>query len=320
MANKIEKVPFFSLNLQEFLSLALETLLEDLQGQVAYWFVHNNETDFWLRAGYRSDTTVCFSQGQKPFYAQQEINNIRDFAHKMNDITFMKKSQLKEWNTKSFSSAMVIPIMSGSERLATIVIFNIQRELNLSQFKRKLSLFIRQIQITLRSLQNESLAYIDDLTRLYNTRAFDIFLDQSFDRAKRFALCFSVLIIDIDYLKKVNDTYGHLTGSQLLREVAKIVRSSCREKDKVFRYGGDEFAVILESSDAKSAHVIAERMRIKIEDTVFEVQKHLKIKITVCIGIASYPENASRKKDLIQLADQAMYSAKNSHRNTVSLA
>ena len=98
------------------------------------------------------------------------------------------------------------------------------------------------------------------------------------------------------------------------------MRSSCREKDKVFRYGGDEFAVILESSDAKSAHVIAERMRSKIEDTVFEVQKHLKIKITVCIGIASYPENASKKKELIQLADQAMYSAKNSHRNTVSLA
>lgn len=320
MATQITKVPFFSLNLQEFFSLALETLLEDLEGKVAYWFIHPENTEFWDDSGSKIKDVTCYATGNKSFFTKTELTSIKNNVQGISDISLLDQTDLARWNVSSPTTLLVIPIISEGERLATIVVFNIRSTFNLDLFKRKLSLFIRQIQITLRSLQKQSLAFVDDLTGLYNVRAFNFFLDDYFAKAKRFGLYFSVLFIDIDYLKKVNDTYGHLTGSQILREMAKIIRYSCREKDRVFRYGGDEFAVILDNSNAKRAQIIAERIRSKIEDTVFEVKKHLKIKITVCIGIASFPEHASKKEDILQLADQAMYSGKYAHRNTVFLA
>ena len=320
MATQITKVPSFSLNLQEFFSLALETLLEDLDGKVAYWFIHPENTEFWDDSGSKIKDVICYANDNKSFFTKTELASIKNNIQSISDISLLDRADLNKWNVFSPTTLLVIPVISEGERLASIVVFNIRDKFNLNLFKKKLSLFIRQIQITLRSLQKQSLAFIDDLTGLYNFRAFNFFIDDFFVKAKKFGLHFSVLLIDIDYLKKVNDTYGHLTGSQILREMAKMIRYSCREKDKVFRYGGDEFAVILDNSNAQSAQVIAERIRSKIEDTVFEVKKHLKIKITVCIGIASYPEHASKKEDILQLADQAMYSGKFAHRNTVFLA
>ena len=113
------------------------------------------------------------------------------------------------------------------------------------------------------------LIYTDDLTGLYNHRYLQLALEQEIRRSERYGLEFSVVFIDLDYFKNVNDTHGHLAGSRSLREVATLLRQSVREVDMVFRYGGDEFTALLVETDNRGAAVVAERIRRAIERHTF---------------------------------------------------
>jgi len=162
------------------------------------------------------------------------------------------------------------------------------------------------------------LVYSDDLTGLYNHRYLHIALEQEIRRSERYDLEFSVAFIDLDLLKQVNDRFGHLAGSSVLREVGALLRNCVRDADLLFRYGGDEFTALLVETDRRGAKVVAERIRRAIEEHTFVLSDNSTWKMTATVGYATFPIHAKTKQELIELADQAMYQAKRTRNATCS--
>jgi diguanylate cyclase (GGDEF)-like protein len=187
-----------------------------------------------------------------------------------------------------------------------------------------INFFQRQARLALinaeRSAQAQSLIYIDDLTKLYNGRYLNVVLDREMKRSERYRNFFCVLFMDIDFFKRVNDAHGHLVGSRVLVEVGAVLRACVRDSDTVVRYGGDEFVVLLVETNADEAMIVAERMRKMVEAEPFVKEAGLEVRLTISIGIAAFPEHATTKQNLLNLADQAMYRGKESTRNVVYLA
>ena len=178
----------------------------------------------------------------------------------------------------------------------------------------------RHLGIALQNLgklrQVENLAFLDDLTHLYNRR----YLDLALERAVAGGRPFTVLFLDLDHFKTVNDTHGHLAGSHLLVEVARVLRSCVRDEDVVVRYGGDEYVVLLVGIDSGGALKVAERIRRAIEDHRFLSRAGARVRVTSSIGLASFPEHADSKTSILDFADRAMYRGKRSTRNVVYMA
>jgi len=166
----------------------------------------------------------------------------------------------------------------------------------------------------------EDLAYLDDLTHLFNVRYLDLVLDRKINDCRGQKGSFSLLFLDLDYFKSVNDTHGHLVGSKLLVEVARIVKGCVRDDDVVVRFGGDEYVILLHGTDSGGALKVAERIRRTIETHHFLSREGFGLSVTTCIGVASFPEHAQDKATLLDLADRAMYRGKKSTRNVIYIA
>lgn len=160
----------------------------------------------------------------------------------------------------------------------------------------------------------------DDLTRLYNARYLYESLDAEIRRARRYSSAVSVVFIDLDGFKSVNDVYGHRAGSFTLTEVAQLLVASVRESDFVARYGGDEFVLMLPETASQAAMQMAERVRAAIARHRFTGNVGAEIHLTASFGVVSYPEHAAIAEKLIELADAAMYEAKQHRKDSVQLA
>lgn len=158
--------------------------------------------------------------------------------------------------------------------------------------------------------QREENAYRDELTGLYNRRAFNQEIPKEMERFRRFGHPFTLLMLDLDHFKDFNDTFGHSAGDQALRDIAQILGETARLLDSAVRYGGEEFAVILPQTTREEAVSVAERIRLAVQKhhIVFADQK-LPV-ITVSIGLACFPIDALDMASLVQRADQALYQAK----------
>lgn len=163
------------------------------------------------------------------------------------------------------------------------------------------------------------LATIDGLTGLHNHRAFQERIETEIERAKRFGSKVSLLMMDIDFFKKLNDTYGHSTGDEVLRRIGCKIVDNIRNIDFAARYGGEEFAVVLPETPIEGARITAERIRESIRDYRISQGKNL-ISVTVSIGVATFPDNASSRVELIEKADTALYQAKKEGRDRVCIA
>jgi diguanylate cyclase (GGDEF)-like protein len=168
--------------------------------------------------------------------------------------------------------------------------------------------------------KSQELIHIDDVTGLYNQRKLYKDLQSLVDKFQSEKDPFCVLFIDIDHFKRVNDNYGHLVGTKLLENVANDVKSLLRDSDYSYRYGGDEFVVILTNSDGQSGKVVGERILKKIKscEYTFDIREETKsIKLSVSIGVAEFPTDAKNAEEVLAIADRMMYEAKESGRGLV---
>jgi len=172
----------------------------------------------------------------------------------------------------------------------------------------------------------KSLVHIDDVTGLYNQRKFLKDIDDSIIKFEETGEVFSVIFIDIDHFKSVNDGHGHLVGTQLLSDVANVLKRVVRESDLSYRYGGDEFVIIVPTCDAKNAKEVGLRILNGISKEEFYVSEEKGIngshtfKLSVSVGVATYPEDAKTRVEIISFADKMMYKAKQSGRGKVCCA
>jgi diguanylate cyclase (GGDEF)-like protein len=159
----------------------------------------------------------------------------------------------------------------------------------------------------------------DSLTGLYNRKHLMETLDKEVSRSQRHNHSFSFLVVDIDHFKKYNDTYGHLAGDEVLRRLASVFTGSIRSSDYAARYGGEEFIIILPETGIEQGVEAAERIRTKVAEEAFAGEGEL-IKVTISVGVSSYPENGEDAESVIRNADAALYEAKELGRNRVVLA
>jgi two-component system cell cycle response regulator len=165
----------------------------------------------------------------------------------------------------------------------------------------------------------EQLASTDALTSCLNRRALADALERELDRARRYSLVLSILMVDIDHFKWINDSMGHLVGDQVLRQLGDLLRREVRSVDAVARYGGEEFVIVLPETGAHGALVFAERMRARIQQFSFGTPEQL-VRVTVSIGVASFPDQKVSSPDtFLATADSALYRAKADGRNLVRL-
>ena len=162
------------------------------------------------------------------------------------------------------------------------------------------------------------LSETDELTGVLNMRAFGAVAERIFRQAERYARPFSVLMIDSDHLKSVNDTLGHEAGNRLLKLTVQCIQSQLRQTDVVARYGGDEFVVVLPETPSNGAVGVAERIRKSIQSSPLTTRDK-KVALTVSIGIAGYPNQGHDLDTVVERADHAMYASKNAGKNRITL-
>lgn len=216
-------------------------------------------------------------------------------------------------------SVIVIPLITQNKEFGWFCVFSAREELAGAEMD-FLGLFAKQIEmaITIADLFQavRDQAVTDALTGLYNRRYFEEALEKEVQRAKRQQQPFSVIGIDLDFLKKINDTHGHFYGDLAIKTIADVLKANARSVDVPARIGGEEFDVLLPGISSDGAMIAAERIRSAIEKTEIDTIGH----ITGSLGVATYFEHTDNVEELLELTDQAMYTSKREGRNRVTLA
>jgi len=165
----------------------------------------------------------------------------------------------------------------------------------------------------------QELSITDDCTRLYNARHMFNVLADEIHRSQRFGYEFSLLFLDLDHFKRINDEHGHLIGSQLLAQVGRLLRENLRLVDSAFRYGGDEFAILLPQTSKEAALFVAKRLMAVFRNERWLAGKAHQVSLQASVGIACYPGDAITPQDIVQRADEMMYQVKQAGRNNIAV-
>ena len=161
----------------------------------------------------------------------------------------------------------------------------------------------------------KNIAGKDTLTQAYNRAKYEKILSKEVERFNRYSHPFSIILLDIDFFKKINDTYGHIAGDNTLKSLSRFIQESIREMDSLVRWGGEEFIVMASATDLEKAKMLAERLRKLIENQRFDTAG----KITISLGVASF-RSGDNKDSLVKRADEALYAAKRNGRNRVEIS
>jgi len=172
----------------------------------------------------------------------------------------------------------------------------------------------------MRALEFRQLSITDPLTKIYNRRFFDEIATKEFERARRSGSPLTIVLFDIDHFKQVNDTFGHLTGDQVLINLANLCKANLRSMDIFARYGGEEFIILMPDADHKSAHQSIDRLRTTVAETHLATYENAPVSVTLSAGIATWKGNdPSKIRDLLKRADQALYRSKQNGRNRITI-
>jgi diguanylate cyclase (GGDEF)-like protein len=223
----------------------------------------------------------------------------------------------------TLKSHLTLPLTVEGEILGCISLNSDQPNAFDAQDLQFLSVIGYQMAATLKHFQRfssiKNIAIYDTLTGLYNRRYFEEKLGVDAQKSFHGGTPLSLVMVDLDHFKKVNDTFGHTEGDQVLCKISSLLKNSVRKKDTVARYGGEEFILILPEAGLEESFVIAERIRGLVERTLFEVGQ-AKVNLTVSMGISHFPSHrAKSKEELIKMADRALYDAKRGGRNKVCI-
>ncbi len=220
-------------------------------------------------------------------------------------------------------SILCYPLVHKGEKIGAIELINKASGVFTPEDQSLIEMMLNPLAIAVRTVEMfesaERLTITDDLTKLYNYRYLMTYLEADVKRCLRYKKKVSLLFIDVDGFKRINDTFGHLVGSQALAEMGQVFRRIVRETDVVGRYGGDEFVIVLPETPLNGAMVIAERIRKKVEECEF-VAQNLSIRLTVSLGVANCPKHTLTAEGLIKKADAAMYRAKELSKNSIKVA
>ena len=251
----------------------------------------------------------------------KEITQTQNLGQTLQEIIpNITDEQLSTILDKEYCKSMIIiPLSCMNRDFGWFVVFSSRDELATSETD-FLSIFAKQIEmaITIAHLFStvKEQAVTDGLTGLYNRRYFEEYLRKEVTRANRQKQAFSLIGLDLDFLKQINDKYGHSYGDLAIKTLADVIKNNARSIDIAARMGGEEFNIILPGIDSKGAMIAAERIRKTLEATEIETIGH----ITASIGVATYFEHTDNPEELIELTDQAMYQSKRNGRNRVTLA
>ncbi|XXY54986.1 sensor domain-containing diguanylate cyclase [Sorangium sp. So ce269] len=222
----------------------------------------------------------------------------------------------------SMPSIIVLPLVVHDRPLGTLVLGSRRRAAFNDSVRSTLEVLASHMAVSLSNARMmrrlEELATMDGLTGLLNKRAMLEVADQKITAARRFSRRLSVLVTDIDHFKKVNDTYGHDVGDVIIKGLGDVLRRAKRTTDAVARFGGEEFVVICEETDARGAMLLAERVREELGRTTFHAAGSngpVQCQVTCSIGVATYPEAGSTWEELFKAADESLYVSKRSGRN-----
>ena len=212
-----------------------------------------------------------------------------------------------------------VPVQVYEETIGVLLIFAEQQEAFKPSDVGLLQMISQQAAVALKNSRLYVMATVDGLTRLYARRYFDRRLAEEVARAQRYSTNFSLMLIDFDDFKTVNDTYGHAVGDAVLRKIGEVLLAEVRALDIAARYGGDEFAIILPEVNWRGAVILAQRIQQRARRETVRAGDNL-VSITLSIGLASFPEHASKSPaQLIAAADTALYSAKSKGKDQIAV-
>lgn len=318
-----------SLDLKEVLNIVMEKVSEMLQPKNwSLLLIDEEKNDLYFEivvgegAEKLKDLRLTIGEGIAGWVAKEGVSLLVPDVNK--DPRFSKKGD--ESIKFTTQSIICVPLKSKGRCLGVIELIN--KMTKEGDFKEEdLLLLTTLADYTAISIENakffqkiQELTITDDLTKLYNSRYLYKFLDYEAERAKRYKSHVAMIFLDLDRFKLVNDTHGHLFGSKLLSEVARLIFNDLRKVDIACRYGGDEFIIVMPQTSKKHAYEAAEKLRASLAAHTFLQSDALNLHLTASFGVASIPDDAQAAEDLIQKADQAMYRVKNRSRNAVEMA
>lgn len=333
------------MNASKPLSNVLEAIVKTLQGELGY--LHScilqkkeNESGTYMKVISQAKDSISekldFVLGEsvnsiKLFYDEKGIfsqalkeKNIKqtvDLRTALKSVAPNLAEDLirKVLNNAQTHSVIIVPLRTMDEDFGWLIVFS-ARDIAEEAEMRFLKLFAQQIELAItiadlfEAVKNQ--AVTDALTSLYNRRYFEEALNKEVIRAKRMNQPFTIISLDLDYLKQINDKYGHSYGDLAIKTLADVLKKNARSIDVAARIGGEEFNVLLPGIDSKGGLIAAERIRSTVESCKLEQIG----RITASIGVATFLEHSDKIDELLEIADQAMYMAKRNGRNQVQLA
>ena len=321
--NKIGKALTSSLDIKEILQKIMQTIADYFRP--SNWSLllleeKTNELYFEIVVGEVSkrikDVRIKMGEGIAGWVALHGQPLLVSDVRK--DPRFSEKiDRLSNFDTES---VIAVPMKIQNKVLGVIEIINTNEPITLS--KNDLEILATVADYAAIAIENsrnyhrvQELTITDDVTGLYNSRHLHHIIKTEIDRFERYHTPFSIIFFDLDFFKRINDSYGHLIGSETLTRVGAVISKTIRKTDMAARYGG-----VLAQTDKKNAHRAAERLRDAINAEVFFAKEGFNIKVTASFGVATFGDDASSKDELLRAVDEAMYKVKETSKDAIALA